>query len=88
MRLIILPQALAKTIPPLGNTVLNLIKNSSIVATVSSWTSKSNVFGPRVTVYSPYTDCGAAAYHVGAGPAARFHLYAPASPAGGPVAEW
>jgi putative glutamine transport system permease protein len=35
MRLVILPQAFAKTIPPLGNTVLNLIKNSSIVATVS-----------------------------------------------------
>jgi putative glutamine transport system permease protein len=35
MRLVVLPQAIAKTIPPLGNTVLNLIKNSSLVSTVS-----------------------------------------------------
>jgi putative glutamine transport system permease protein len=35
MRTIVLPQAIAKTIPPLGNTALNLIKNSSLVSTVS-----------------------------------------------------
>jgi putative glutamine transport system permease protein len=35
MRLIVLPQAIRKTIPPLGNTALNLIKNSSLVSTVS-----------------------------------------------------
>ncbi len=35
MRLIVLPQAVAKTIPPLGNTTLNLIKNSSLVSTIS-----------------------------------------------------
>jgi putative glutamine transport system permease protein len=35
MRTIVLPQAISKTIPPLGNTTLNLIKNSSLVSTVS-----------------------------------------------------
>jgi putative glutamine transport system permease protein len=35
MRTIVLPQAISKTIPPLGNTALNLIKNSSLVSTVS-----------------------------------------------------
>ncbi len=35
MRLIVLPQAIAKTIPPLGNTTLNLIKNSSLVSTIA-----------------------------------------------------
>jgi aspartate/glutamate/glutamine transport system permease protein len=35
MRLIVLPQAITRTIPPLGNTVLNLIKNSSLVSTIS-----------------------------------------------------
>lgn len=35
MRLIVLPQAVSKTIPPLGNTTLNLIKNSSLVSTIS-----------------------------------------------------
>jgi putative glutamine transport system permease protein len=35
MRLIVLPQAFLKTVPPLGNATLNLIKNSSIVSTIS-----------------------------------------------------
>jgi putative glutamine transport system permease protein len=35
MRLIVLPQAIARTIPPLGNQALNLIKNSSLVSTIS-----------------------------------------------------
>jgi len=35
MRLIVLPQAITRTIPPLGNTALNLIKNSSLVSTIS-----------------------------------------------------
>jgi putative glutamine transport system permease protein len=35
MQLIVLPQAISKTIPPLGNTTLNLIKNSSLVSTIS-----------------------------------------------------
>jgi len=35
MRLIVLPQAITRTIPPLGNQALNLIKNSSLVSTIS-----------------------------------------------------
>lgn len=35
MRLVILPQAIRLTIPPLGNTVLNLIKNTSLVSAIS-----------------------------------------------------
>ncbi len=35
MRTIVLPQAIAKTVPPLGNTTLNLIKNSSLVSTIT-----------------------------------------------------
>ena len=35
MRLVILPQAIRLTIPPLGNTVLNMIKNSSLVSAIS-----------------------------------------------------
>jgi aspartate/glutamate/glutamine transport system permease protein len=35
MRTIVLPQAIAKTVPPLGNTTLNLIKNSSLVSTIA-----------------------------------------------------
>ena len=35
MRMIVLPQAIAKTIPPLGNTTINLIKNSSLVSTIA-----------------------------------------------------
>jgi putative glutamine transport system permease protein len=35
MRLVILPQAIRLTIPPLGNTVLNMIKNTSLVSAIS-----------------------------------------------------
>jgi putative glutamine transport system permease protein len=55
MRLIVLPQALAKTIPPLGNTVLNLIKNSSLVSTVSvlDLLGTANQIGARTFDYVP-----------------------------------
>jgi putative glutamine transport system permease protein len=55
MRLIILPQAFAKTIPPLGNTVLNLIKNSSLVSTVSvlDLLGTANQIGARTFEYLP-----------------------------------
>jgi putative glutamine transport system permease protein len=55
MRLIVLPQAIAKTIPPLGNTTLNLIKNSSLVSTVSvlDVLGTANLLGARSFQYVP-----------------------------------
>jgi putative glutamine transport system permease protein len=55
MRLIVLPQAIAKTIPPLGNTALNLIKNSSLVSTVSMLDilGTANLMGSRSFQYVP-----------------------------------
>ncbi|MEA2689448.1 MAG: aspartate/glutamate/glutamine transport system permease protein [Candidatus Eremiobacteraeota bacterium] len=53
MRLVVLPQAIAKTIPPLGNTALNLIKNSSLVSTVSvlDVLGTANLLGARSFQY-------------------------------------
>jgi putative glutamine transport system permease protein len=55
MRLIVLPQAIGKTIPPLGNTTLNLIKNSSLVSTVSvlDVLGTANLLGARSFQYVP-----------------------------------
>jgi aspartate/glutamate/glutamine transport system permease protein len=55
MRLVVLPQAIAKTIPPLGNTTLNLIKNSSLVSTVSvlDVLGTANLIGARSFQYVP-----------------------------------
>jgi putative glutamine transport system permease protein len=55
MRTIVLPQAVAKTIPPLGNTALNLIKNSSLVSTVSvlDVLGTANLIGARTFQYVP-----------------------------------
>jgi putative glutamine transport system permease protein len=55
MRLIVLPQAIGKTIPPLGNTTLNLIKNSSLVSTVSvlDILGTANLIGARSFEYVP-----------------------------------
>jgi putative glutamine transport system permease protein len=55
MRTIVLPQAIAKTIPPLGNTALNLIKNSSLVSTVSvlDVLGTANLIGARTFQYVP-----------------------------------
>ena len=55
MRLIVLPQAIKKTIPPLGNTALNLIKNSSLVSTVSvlDILGTANLIGARSFQYVP-----------------------------------
>jgi aspartate/glutamate/glutamine transport system permease protein len=55
MRLIVLPQAITKTIPPLGNTTLNLIKNSSLVSTVSMLDilGTANLMGSRSFQYVP-----------------------------------
>jgi putative glutamine transport system permease protein len=55
MRMIVLPQAITKTIPPLGNTALNLIKNSSLVSTVSMLDvlGTANLIGSRSFQYVP-----------------------------------
>ncbi len=55
MRLVVLPQAVSKTIPPLGNTTLNLIKNSSLVSTVSvlDILGTANLIGARTFEYVP-----------------------------------
>lgn len=55
MRMIVLPQAIAKTIPPLGNAALNLIKNSSIVSTISvlDVLGTANLIGARTFAYVP-----------------------------------
>ncbi|MFN2459792.1 MAG: amino acid ABC transporter permease [Candidatus Velthaea sp.] len=55
MRLIVLPQAVSRTIPPLGNTTLNMIKNSSLVSTISvlDVLGTSNQIGSRTFQYVP-----------------------------------
>ena len=54
MRLVVLPQAIAITIPPLGTTTLNLIKNSSLVSTVSvaDILGTANLLGGRTFAYT------------------------------------
>ncbi|GAC1405891.1 MAG: amino acid ABC transporter permease [Candidatus Velthaea sp.] len=55
MRIIILPQAVSKTIPPLGNATLNMIKNSSLVSTISvlDILGTANLIGARTFAYVP-----------------------------------
>jgi putative glutamine transport system permease protein len=55
MRLIVLPQAVQLTIPPLGNTTLNLIKNSSLVSAISiaDILGTANLLGARTFSYIP-----------------------------------
>jgi aspartate/glutamate/glutamine transport system permease protein len=55
MRLIVLPQAISRTIPPLGNTALNLIKNSSLVSTIAvlDVLGVANLIGARTFAYVP-----------------------------------
>jgi aspartate/glutamate/glutamine transport system permease protein len=54
MRFVILPQAIAITIPPIGNTALNMIKNSSLVSTVSvlDILGTANLLGGRTFAYT------------------------------------
>lgn len=55
MRLVVLPQAIRLTIPPLGNTVLNMIKNSSLVSAISiaDILGAANLVGARTFSYVP-----------------------------------
>jgi putative glutamine transport system permease protein len=54
MRYVVLPQAIAMTIPPIGNTTLNMIKNSSLVSTVSvaDILGTANLLGGRTFAYT------------------------------------
>jgi putative glutamine transport system permease protein len=72
MRMIVLPQAIAKTIPPLGNTTLNLIKNSSLVSTVSMLDilGTANLIGSRSFQYVPMFTGAAICYLILTLPAA------------------
>ncbi len=64
MRLIVLPQAIRATIPPLGNNTINLIKNSSLVSTISVFDilGTSNLIGSRTFAYTPTLLAAAALY--------------------------
>jgi putative glutamine transport system permease protein len=55
MQLVVLPQAIRLTIPPLGNTTLNMIKNSSLVSAISiaDIVGVANVVGARTFAYVP-----------------------------------
>ena len=54
MRYVVLPQAIRVTIPPIGNTTLNMIKNSSLVSTVSvaDILGTANLLGARTFAYT------------------------------------
>lgn len=64
MRYVILPQAIRATIPPLGNTTINLIKNTSLVSTVSVFDilGTANLIGSRTFAYTPALLGAAALY--------------------------
>jgi putative glutamine transport system permease protein len=64
MRLVVLPQAIRLTIPPLGNTVLNMIKNTSLVSAISiaDILGAANVIGARTFAYVPLFIAAAALY--------------------------
>lgn len=64
MRLVILPQAIRLTIPPLGNTTLNMIKNSSLVSTIAiaDVLGVANLIGARTFSYVPMFVGAALAY--------------------------
>ena len=55
MRLVVLPQAIRLTIPPLGNTTLNMIKNTSLVSAISiaDILGVANLIGARTFAYVP-----------------------------------
>lgn len=64
MRYVILPQAIRVTIPPIGNTALNMIKNSSLVSTVSvaDILGTANLLGGRTFAYTELLIGAAALY--------------------------
>ena len=66
MRLVVLPQAIRLTIPPLGNTTLNMIKNSSLVSTIAiaDVLGVANLIGARTFAYVPMFVAAAVLYLV------------------------
>lgn len=64
MRLIVLPQAIRLTIPPLANTTLNMIKNSSLVSAISilDILGVANLIGSRTFNYVPMFVAAGVAY--------------------------
>jgi putative glutamine transport system permease protein len=64
MRLVVLPQAIRLTIPPLGNTVLNMIKNSSLVSaiSISDILGTANLIGAHTFAYVPLFIAAAGLY--------------------------
>ena len=64
MRLVVLPQAIRLTIPPLGNTVLNMIKNSSLVSAISiaDILGTANLIGAHTFAYVPLFVAAAVLY--------------------------
>jgi putative glutamine transport system permease protein len=64
MRLVILPQAIRLTIPPLANTVLNMIKNSSLVSAISigDILGTANLIGAHTFAYVPLFFAAAVLY--------------------------
>jgi putative glutamine transport system permease protein len=64
MRLVVLPQAIRLTIPPLGNTVLNMIKNSSLVSAISipDILGTANLIGAHTFAYIPLFVAAAVLY--------------------------
>lgn len=72
MRLVILPQAIRLTIPPLGNTVLNMIKNTSLVSAISiaDILGTANLIGAHTFAYTPLFLAAAVLYLVLTLPAA------------------
>lgn len=74
MRLVVLPQAIRLTIPPLGNTALNMIKNSSLVSAISlaDILGVANLIGARTFAYVPMFVGAGIAYLVITLPAGLF----------------
>ncbi len=77
MRLIVLPQAIRATIPPIGNQSINLIKNSSLVSTiaVADILHEADAIGAQTFQYTPVLIAAAALYIVLTAPTAALVNY-------------
>ena len=77
MRLVVLPQAIRLTIPPLGNTTLNMIKNSSLVSAISiaDILGVANLIGARTFAYVPMFVGAGIAYLIITLPGGAFAAY-------------
>jgi putative glutamine transport system permease protein len=77
MRLIVLPQAIRATIPPIGNQSINLIKNSSLVSTiaVADILHEADAIGSQTFEYTPVLIAAAVLYIVLTAPTAALVNY-------------